>query len=229
MPAFLREKTMRNSVSLFAAALLLLPPMAEAQVRIGAYGGVTHSGFSGDAPAGTEYRKRTGPALGALVEIPVADDVLISLQPAWVQRGAKIAVDVEGQDERQDSLSLGLSYVSVPLLMKIETASGRIFVNSGLEAGFLLDATLSPVEGEGEDQDASDLVKDFDLSIDFGVGGQFPIGLPWVTLELRYSRSLTNLSNVSVDVGAEELIPTRVRSSAFQFLAGVWIPLGGGE
>jgi hypothetical protein len=221
---------MRRVVPLLVGALLLaLVPPADAQVRIGAYGGITNSGLTGDAPADTEYRKKIGPVIGALFEIPVASNVLISVQPAWVQRGAKIAVDVEGQDERQDSLSLGLSYASIPLLMKIETAGGKVFINSGLDMGFLLDAKLSPVEGDGEDEDVSDFIKDFDLAVNFGVGGQFPIGLPRLTIEARYSQSLTNLSNVSVDVGADELIPTRFRSSGFEFLAGIWIPLGGGD
>ncbi len=221
---------MRKVIPLLIGALLLvLVPPADAQVRIGAYGGITNSGLTGDAPAGTEYRKKIGPVIGALFEIPVADNVLISVQPAWVQRGTKIAVDVQGQDERQDSLSLGLSYASIPLLMKIETAGGKVFVNSGVDVGFLLDAKLSPVDGDGEDEDVSDLVKDYDVAVNFGVGGQFPIGLPRLTIEARYSQSLTNISDVSVDVGADELIQTRFRSSGFQLLAGIWIPLGGGE
>jgi hypothetical protein len=231
VPLVLSEEiVMRKAVLVsFGAMILALAPPVEAQVRIGAYGGIARSNLSGDAPSGAEYRTRTGPVLGALVEIPVADNVLISVQPAWKQRGAKIAVDVEGEDERQDSLSLGLSYASIPVLMKIETAGGKVFVNSGLDAGFLLDASLSPVEGDGPDEDVSELIKDFDLAVNFGVGGQFPIGLPRLTIEARYTQSLTSVSNVSVDIGAEELIATRFRSSGFEFLAGIWIPLGGGR
>lgn len=221
---------MRKTLLLLSSlGLLALASPAGAQVRVGAYGGISRTSLSGDAPSGAEYRTRTGPVIGALVEIPVAEHVWISAQPAWVQRGTKIAFDVPGENERQDSLSLGLSYASLPLLMKIETAGGRVFVNSGLEAGFLLDAKLSPVEGDGEDEDVSDLVTDFDLAINFGVGGQFPIGLPTLTIEARYIQSLTNSSDVSVDIGADTLIPTRFRTSGFEFLAGIWIPLGGGE
>jgi len=220
---------MRKVLSVLVGVLLISPvPSAEAQVRIGAYGGISSSGLSGDAPDDSEYRRRIGPVFGALIEVPLTDQVLISVQPAWVQRGTKIAVDVDGEKERQDSLSLDLSYASIPVLMKIETAGGKLFVNSGLDAGFLLDATLSEIDGDGE-KDASDLVKEFDLAVNFGVGGQFPIGLPRLTIEARYSQSLTNISDVSVDVGAAELIATRFRSSGFQFLAGIWIPLGGGE
>ncbi len=219
---------MHRVVLLLAGALLLvLAPPAGAQVRVGAYGGITNTSFTGDSPSGAEYTKRMGPVLGALVEVPVAENVLISVQPAWVSRGTKIAVEVEGEDERQDSLSLGLSYVTLPVLMKIETAGGKVFVNSGLEFGLLLDATASPVEGDGADEDVKDLFTDFDLAVNFGVGGQFPIGRPRLTIEARYTQSLTNLSDVSVDIGADELVPTRVRSSGFEFLAGIWIPLGG--
>ncbi len=220
---------MRKVLSVLVGALLIAPvPPVEAQVRIGAYGGISSSGLSGDAPDDSEYRNRIGPVLGALVEIPLTDEVLISVQPAWVQRGTRIAVDVDGEKERRDSLSLGLSYASIPVMLKVETAGGKVFVNSGLDAGFLLDATLSEIEGDGE-EDASDLVKDFDVAVNFGVGGQFPIGLPRLTIEARYSQSLTNGSDVSVDVGATEPIATRFRLSGFQLLAGIWIPLGGGD
>lgn len=217
---------MRRVVPILAGALMLgLAPRADAQIRIGAYGGITSTSFNGDLPSGAEYTKRIGPALGALVEFPVAENVLISVQPAWVSRGTKLAVKVE--DELQDSLSLGLSYASLPVLMKIETAGGKLFVNSGLDFALLLDATASPVDGDGEDEDIKDKFKDFDLAANFGVGGQFPIGRPRVTIEARYTQSLTNLSAVSVDIGADVLVPTRVRSSGFEFLAGIWIPLGG--
>ena len=219
---------MRRVVPLLAGALLLaFAPRADAQIRIGAYGGITNSSLSGDAPSGSEYRKRIGPVIGALVEIPVAHNVLISVQPAWVQRGTKIAFDTEGEDERQDSLSLGLSYASIPILLKIEPKGGQLFVTSGIDFGFLLDAKLSPVEGDGEDEDVKELFKDYDIAVNFGVGGQFPIGLPRLTIEARYSQSLVNISDVSRDIGAPELVPTRVRSSGFEFLAGIWIPLGG--
>ena len=219
---------MRRVVPLLAGALLLvLAPRVDAQIRIGVYGGITNTSLSGDAPSGSEYRKRIGPVIGALVEIPVAHNVLISVQPAWVSRGSKIAVDTDGQDERQDSLSLALNYASIPILMKIETAGGKVFINSGIDFGFLLDATMSPVEGDGEDEDVKDLVKDYDIAVNFGVGGQFPIGLPRLTIEARYTQSLTNISDVSADRGGDNPIPTRFRSSGFEFLAGIWIPLGG--
>ncbi len=112
--------------------------------------------------------------------------------------------------------------------MKIETAGGKLFVNSGVDVGFLLDATLSPVEGDGEDEDVADLVRDFDVAVNFGVGGQFPIGKPRLTIEARYSQSLIDISEVEVDIGADTLIPARFRSSGFELLAGLWIPLGGG-
>jgi hypothetical protein len=219
---------MRRVVPLLAGALLLvLAPRVDAQVRIGAYGGITNTSLSGDAPPGGEYGKRIGPVIGALVEIPVAHNVLISVQPAWVSRGTKISYEVEGQTEREDSLSLALNYASIPILMKIETAGGKVFINSGVDFGFLLDATMSPVEGDGEDEDVKDLLKDYDIAVNFGVGGQFPIGLPRLTIEARYTQSLTNISDVSVDFGGDTPLPARFRSSGFEFLAGIWIPLGG--
>jgi hypothetical protein len=219
----------RIAPALAGLLLAVFAPDAWAQVRIGAYGGITSSSLSGDAPSNAEYRSRTGPVIGGLVEFSVAEDVWISVQPGWVERGTKIAFDVEGQDERQDSLSLGLSYVSIPVLLKIEPGGGKLFVNSGLDVGFLLDATLAPVNGDGEDEDVKDSVRDFDVAVKFGVGGQFPIGKPRLTIEARYSQSLLDISEVEVDIGAETLIPARFRSSGFELLAGLWIPLGGGE
>jgi hypothetical protein len=79
---------MRRIVPALACLLLvILAPDAEAQVRIGAYGGITSSSLSGDAPSKAEFRSRIGPVIGALVDFPVAENVWIGVQPGWVDRG----------------------------------------------------------------------------------------------------------------------------------------------
>jgi len=63
------------------------------------------------------------------------------------------------------------------------------------------------------------------VAVLFGAGGLIPIGRPVLTLEARYSQSLTNL-NEGVILSSTNL-PARFRSSGFQFLAGMLLPLGG--
>jgi hypothetical protein len=92
-----------------------------------------------------------------------------------------------------------------------------------LDFGFLTGATLT----EGSDErDVKDRVEDFDVAAVFGFGGVVFAGKPNVSLELRYSQSLLNLANAST---TEDALPVRFRSSGFQLLAGVLLPLGGGR
>ena len=74
--------------------------------------------------------------------------------------------------------------------------------------------------------DLSQVLNDVDLSVIFGVGWMIPVGRPAVTIELRYNQSLSNLNSTATIPGN---LPARFRSSGFQLLVGVLLPLGGGR
>jgi len=198
------------------------PQWASAQ-QIGLQGGVNRAGLGGDAPAETSYSGATGFMAGILFDLPVARDVFVSVQPMYVRRGTGIAFAIKGEEVPHDSLDVTLSYVSVPLLAKVQAAHGRTYVTGGVDAGILLDATLS---GRGPDEDIKAAFKSYDVAAVFGFGVVFPLGAPRLTIEARYSQSLVNLSAGGTGPSGAAL-PERFRTNGFQLLAGLVLRLGG--
>lgn len=211
----------RLALGLAIMLSLVTQPLA-GQVTVGLVGGLNFGSVKGDAPADISYGTKTGIIAGALGELRLAEDVTLMVQPTLAQRGTSLAVAVEGLDEPVDSGSVALSYLSVPVLVRVMAGNQRTFVTGGFDVAFLTSAKLK--EGSSE-RDIDDRLKGGDIAMNFGFGGLVLKGSPAVTLELRYSQSLTNLSNnVS---STEDKLPVRFRSSGFQLLAGVLLPLGG--
>jgi hypothetical protein len=199
------------------------PPAPAAGQTLGIVGGLNSASIKGDSPENIGWGGRTGLVLGVVGEFRLTDEVNLLVQPTLTNRGANLEVSVPGEPEPVDSGSVSLSYLTVPVLVKVMAGHRRTFVTSGLDFGFLTGATLT----EGSDErDVKDRVEDFDVAVNFGFGGVLMTGRPNVTLELRYAQSLTNLARDSEDTGT---LPPRFRSSGFQLLAGVLLPLGGGR
>jgi hypothetical protein len=116
-----------------------------------------------------------------------------------------------------------LAYVTLPVLAKVQALHGRTYVTGGVDVGMLLDATLS---GRGPDEDIKTVLNDVDVAALFGFGVVFPLGAPRLTLELRYTQSLLNLSAGGTEPSGAAL-PDRFRASGFQLLAGMLVRLGG--
>jgi hypothetical protein len=208
------------ALSVLAAAAT--PQVVRAQ-QIGIQGGFNRAGIQGDAPPNAQYAGGFGYMAGIVFDLPIATDVFLSVQPMYARRGTGIAFAVEGEEEPRDSLDVALTYLSVPLLAKVQAARGRTYVTGGVDVGWLLDATLT---GRGADEDIASAFKDLDVAALFGFGVVFPLGAPRITVEARYSQSLLNLSAGGEGPGGAEL-PDRFRANGFQLLTGLVIPLGG--
>lgn len=189
---------------------------------VGFYGGVNNSNLSGDTPSGTSYQTRKGLVAGLFGEIRIARDVFLGLHPGYIQKGTLVTLKPvnEGEDPIENDLSL--DYFSVPVLFKIETGKGATYFSGGLDFAFLMSASL---DLPGKEIDAQEIMRNFDLSMNFAFGGKIPLGSPFLTLELRYSQSLLNVADT--EIGDETYsVPARFRSSGFQLLAGLLFPLG---
>lgn len=209
-------------LALAVAATAATPGHASAQ-QIGFQGGLNRAGIQGDAPPNAQYSGGFGFMAGITFDLPIAQDVFLSLQPMYARRGTGIAYAVEGEEEPRDSLDVTLNYLSVPLLARVRAAHGRTYVTGGVDVAWLMDATLT---GRGADEDIASVFENLDIAALFGFGVVFPIGTPRLTTELRYSQSLLNLSAGGTAPGGADL-PERFRANGFQLLAGLVIPLGG--
>ncbi|MGH7495871.1 MAG: porin family protein [bacterium] len=217
---------MRKGVTLLFAFLPLLHGRtAIAQPALGFWGGLNRASLKGDAPENASYGTRLGLSAGVVGEFNLTKDVKLSLQPAYFQRGAKIAFEVPDQDEPRDSLQVKLDYYSLPVLLKVVSGNGKTYVTSGLDFGILSHAELSNLNTDEPAQDLKKFFQDVDVAVNFGFGAMLPLGSPLLTLELRYSQSLANLSKSEENPEASAL-PERFRSSGLQLMAGLLWPLG---
>jgi hypothetical protein len=211
-------------ILLFASLPLLAGRLAVAQPALGFWGGLNRASLKGDAPEDASYGTRVGFSGGVVGEFNLTKDVKLSVQPAYFQRGGKIAFEVPDQDEPRDSLQVKLDYYSLPVMLKVISGNGKTYVSSGLDFGILSQAELSNLNKDEPAQDIKSLIQDFDVAVNFGVGVMLPLGSPLLTFELRYSQSLTNLSKAGENPESSAL-PERFRSSGLQLMTGLLWPL----
>lgn len=192
------------------------------QTYIGATGGLMSSSLSGDAPEDASYSGKTGFSGGLVVDFTLTEDIVLSIQPRFLQKGTSVAYDV-GEYELRDSLTATFDYVSLPVMVKITSLNKRIYFSSGLDFGYLMNSTVENIV-DGSTKDVNELIKNYDISATFGFGVNIPIGAPIISLELRYMQSLLNLSDISSDESATTF-PFRFRTSGFQFLTSIIFPI----
>lgn len=209
-------------------ALLLLTlaaaTNATAQVKVGVFGDLNRSDLSGDAPDDFSYSGRSAIGFGLIGELHLASDVWLSVQPTILPRGTGLEFEFDDEADPVKIGSLDLSYVAVPVLAKFVTAGGKVYVTSGINVSFLTGADLVPEDAPDEKVDVKDAFKDFDLAVDFGVGGQLPLGPVELMIEARYEQGILNALN---EEAGQEALDARLRSSGLQLLAGVLLTLGG--
>jgi hypothetical protein len=205
--------------------LALIAQPATARVHLGALAGLTRTSLNGDAPLGASYKHRLGFAGGLIGEVDLPQGMRLSIQPMFQQRGTTVAYEVEGEKDPRDSLSVRLDYVSVPVLLKVFSASGRMYATGGFEFGILQSATLANLNADVPDEDAKNLFQDVDVALAFGLGGVFPFDRWSLWVEGRYSQSIPNLSRSGEDPETKGL-PERFRATGLQLYVGVDLPLG---
>ncbi len=218
--------TARFTPLLILLLALAAPRGAQAQFTVGAFGSLNFADLSGDAPPDYSYGGKTGFGFGLIAEHHLTDDVWLSIQPGIAPRGAAVQFKFDGDEEPTKIGNINLSYFAVPVLAKFVTAGGKVYVISGVNVAFLTNAEIAPEEGNEEPEDVKDSVKNLDLAVNFGAGGQLPVGRIKIMLEARYEQSLTNILEADA---LEEALNARVRNSGLQLLAGILLPQGGGR
>jgi hypothetical protein len=178
--------------------------------------------MSGDAPSGADYTSQFGFSASAVIDLPLSDDIRLSIQPGYSRVGTGIEVTSALQDPR-DTLDIALSYVSIPVLARVMALNGVSFATGGLQGGYLLKASADPASGGPSTEITSALAR-FDLAFVVGIGIHLPLSTSTTTIELRYTQSLLNLGKT--DQAAEAFqMPPRFRLSGLQLVAGVLFSL----
>ncbi len=209
---------------ILVVVLLALFFRGNAQLNVGAFGGINMSKLKGDKPKNASYTSSLGMEFGLLLDLKLSDHVIMSLQPSYAQKGSKISFTVSNVDEPVDSLRIGLEYIEIPILFKIDANNKRFYALGGLEAGFPVRAWAEYINQPGEKEDISSIVSKINVVMHFGVGYRIPLGKTILSIEGRYLQGLNNV------IGQENpnypYIP-RVKTGGFKFLVSYEIPLFG--
>jgi hypothetical protein len=156
-----------------------------------------------------------------IFDYQLSDQFTLSLQPSFSQNGTKISYTVSGEIYPVDSIKIRINYFSIPLLLKVATNNKRFYAIGGIEAGFLLSANAF-FKGDSEEESLGNHISKVNIVMHFGIGYRIPLGKPILFIEGRYMQGLNNtVTEENPDYG---FFP-RVRTTGFQILMGVEIPV----
>jgi opacity protein-like surface antigen len=190
-------------------ALLMVVPVG-AQHRIGLTGGLNLANVSTDpAPEGFDLTNRTGFGVGGVLDLRLAENVALHLEPMYLQKGTKFEVNGE------ELAKIKADYIEVPALVKIAfgTTQTKPYIMAGPSIGFLLSAKV-------DDEDIKEFVKSTDFGLGFGAGVSLPAGNNAFFIEGRYNLGLSNINDDPDDT------ETKIKTKGIQFMAGITFPLG---
>jgi hypothetical protein len=220
---------MRSLCVLFISLLLTLPAIG--QIELGIVAGPNFANLTGEDEEGEEidFEGRTLFKAGVLIEIPIAQNAALSIQPSYFQRGADFTTD--GFPE--GTISYTLSYLEIPVHLKYYLASNEIrpYLIIGPSLGFELDATadFSTTGFDGEFDGVDALTEDTNLSIDIGFGLSYSVSSVNVFIEGYYSPGTMDIYKAGTveiqGLGEFEIGEADIKPVDFQVLAGLQFPL----
>lgn len=178
--------------------------------------------LTGDKPRGFKIAYDQGFAVGAFVDLRIADEVELSLQPGYqkIQSIIKVPDEDDPEGGLKDSLDFRLDYFSLPLLFKIHPAkSERFYFIGGPQISFLIESKTTNENGEEENRD--ELMNDINLSLNFGLGYKIPIKFMQLHIEARYEQGLVNIT----DFGNPQELFSRVKSQGVNLTLRMGVPL----
>ena len=191
-----------------------------AQLQLSVWGGVNSSSFGGNPPEDASYESIYGVTFGGNLDFQLTEDVVISFEPSFEQKGSDI---VFGDEEKlRDTVltySVDQNYFGLGVLFKINTE--RFFVGSGVSFQLLSSAMLT---FESNEKDIKDKFLNYDAVAFFNLGYKIPIGGPHLFFELRYIQGLVNIYAGEAEVSSEIYV-SNYKSTGFKLSTGIMIPL----
>ncbi|MBK8380317.1 MAG: PorT family protein [Ignavibacteria bacterium] len=205
----------------FLVCIFMFPQISFSQWKLGLTTGVNMTSLSGDSPEDAGYSKGAGLIFGLSGEYNITKDLIINIQPRYVQKKGKIYYEIRKEDPI-DSFETELDYFSLPLILKIPALTSITFVNGGIDVSYLSKANIRRITGVEDEKDITEYLNKFDLSFLFGLGLSFNV-FKNVSLdaEARYVQSVSNLGKNS-ELLYNGALPERFRSSGFQLLTNIY-------
>jgi len=192
-----------------------------AQIRVGFIGGINYTGFGGDNPFNGSYSSDVGYNVGITSDFYFLDDVALNIQPMYSHESTNIQYDVDYQYDKYDSISVKVDYFDLPLNIKVIADNKITFLTAGLSIRIPLSA-ISTDNTLNTESDIKNRFESLILDANFGVGMQFELEKSILFIELRYSQSLTNLTNLDLGETTNNL---KLKSNSIQIYSGLLITL----
>lgn len=204
------------------AGALAMPSLAAAQSAIGVRGGMRWS----ELEAGQDGGSMRSLVLGAYYGFGITDRLALQIEAVYGSRGGDaLRLGDETLDSEADPVSVEMSYVEIPLLLRAGFPGERLLpsVFAGPYVGFLLDCEVVPSGGDGRACDQEDAGQRFNpRSTDFGlaVGAALDVlmGESTIYVDGRYTLGLRPIQ--SGDEGFD------ARHTGLALTAGVAVPVG---
>ena len=181
---------------------------------------VNQASLGGDTPPDNHYEGITGFGGGIVLDYYLKDDVALSFQPMFVQKGADLVW--ERHDEELGRVEFRSNYISIPVALRVMgTGRNRLYAHGGIDFSFLLNATRTE---NGMTEDFDDGFETFELGASFGLGGLIAMGSGFLMVEGRYAQGLSNI--VTHNLTATQDVHS-VKTTGFMLIVGWLFSLGG--
>lgn len=199
-------------VAFVCLCMLSLIPL-KAQWEIGGLIGFNVAGIS--VPSGTsseDYSSKLGFGLGAVVDRLLTDQLILHLEPMYLQKGGTIKTS-------SFTLKFKVNYIELPILIKyafLINSSLTPYAMAGPSIGLLTSAKYE--DESGDTQDEKDNTNGFDFGLGVGGGVSYPFGIMTIFVETRYVFGLANINSESDE--------SKVKNRGLLVFFGVTVPIG---
>jgi Outer membrane protein beta-barrel domain len=204
-----------SPLALFLVALCL-PSLAHAQLRFGASAELNRTSFGGVPPDQSEYASHYGTGFAGIIEYRVHRDVVLSLQPGWMQKGAKIVFNENEEPDSAQTFTVKQTWATIPVYFRIDSDNQGFYAGGGLSLDILLD---SKVEHEGVSVNNKDFFDRADGVYQFLAGYMHSAGTHSWFVEARYLQGMANI-NSSEKTTAGDFYVADFKSNGLRLVAG---------
>ena len=219
------------SIFIFVLIALFSTIETKAQMyKIGAVGGIN---FAYLDELAVEYNQRTAIGLGGAFEYDINKNVAISVQPMYLQKGAKFSeADPLDASASKLDVELKLSYIEIPIFFKIPLAinPARYYVLAGPTLGIAI-GSQKALKGNSMDVSINieETIKSADFGLMFGCGAKLPIGTNTIFAEARYTvgqKDIEQSGSVYLWKEKVDIADGKVKTRGLQFMVGILVPIG---
>jgi len=177
-----------------------------------------------------EFRQEHG--IGGILGLRLNRNISLQIEPSYLKKGGLLKIG-----EINSNVNIIFSTLEIPLLLKIGFGN-RIqpYFITGPTLGYNFTAQSElDYDMLNINVDMMNVIKRFDLGIDWGGGISIPLGTASFFLEARYNFGITNLVKEGVmefGLGDNELIELpfekndKFKNKGLKLMTGIIIPLG---